>query len=113
MLLVLVFIALSFSFFAVAHHQMDAALRLETVRVHQDSRDEGSVQAVARGLTLLETGLPPTNPYVCGVTIGTPPNERQYTVTFSSAGENVWSVQAAPRVWPDNPPTMPAMFTGP
>jgi hypothetical protein len=113
MLLVLVFIALSFSFFAVAHHQMDAALRLETVRVHQDGRDAGSVHAVARGLTLLETGLPPTDPYVCGVTIGTPPDDQQYTVTFSSAGGNVWSVQAAPTVWPDDPPAMPALFTTP
>jgi hypothetical protein len=110
MLLVLVFIALSFSFFAIAHHQMDAVLRMETVRVHQDGRDQGSVQAVARGLTLLETGLPPTNPYVCGVTVGTSPNDRQYTVTFSSAGGNVWSVHAAPTQWPDNPPAMPAMF---
>ena len=113
MLLVLVFIALSFSFFAIAHHQMDAALRLETVKVHQDSRDEGSVQAVARGLTLLETGLPPTNPYACSVTIGTPPNERQYTVTFSSTGGKIWSVDAAPTVWPDNPPAMPPLFNAP
>jgi len=110
MLLVLVFIALSFSFFAMAHHQLDAALRLETVRVRQEDRDQGSVQAVARGLTLLETSLPPTNPYVCSVTIGTPPDEKQYTVTFSSSAENVWTVHATPTEWPDNPPPMPDLF---
>jgi hypothetical protein len=110
MLLVLVFIALAFSFFAMAHHQLDAALRLETVHVQQEDRDQGSVQAVARGLALLETSLPPTNPYVCSVTIGPPPAERQYTVTFSSSTANVWTVHAAPTEWPDNPPPMPAVF---
>jgi hypothetical protein len=113
MLLVLVFIATTFLLFAMAHRQMDAALRLETARVHRDDRDQGSVQAVARGLTLLETGLPPTSPYVCCVAIGTPPDDRLYTVTFTLTGEDTWSVHAAPTQWPDNPPSMPAMFTNP
>jgi len=110
MVLVLVFIALLLTFYSVAYRHVAAALRVETVRTLERQRDEGSVHAVARGLTLLETGLPPSNPYVCGATIGTPPDERSYTVTFTSEVEGVWSVHATPTQWPHDPQPMPTSF---
>ena len=110
MVLVLVFIALLLTFYSVAYRHVAAALRVETARSLLGERDAGAVHALARGLALLETGLPPSDPYVCEATIGTPPDEVSFTVTFTSPGEGLWSVHAAPTQWPDNPPPMPASF---
>lgn len=110
MVLVLVFIALFLCFYSVAHRRLAAALRMETARTLQQRRDEGSLQALARGLALLETGLPPTDPYVCAVTLQTSSGERSFTVTFASEGENLWSVHTAPTEWPDAPEPMPESF---
>jgi hypothetical protein len=112
MLLVMVFLALMSSLLGVAHRQIASALRVQTAQQLQDDRDTGSLHALARGLALLETGLPDSNPYVCGVTIGSPPDERSYTVTFESSASGVWSVRAAPTEWPDSPPPIPATFAG-
>ena len=110
MVLVLVFIALLLGFYSVAYRHVGAALRVETVRTLRQRRDQGSILAMARGLALLETGLPPTDPYVGAVLIGPPGEEVSYTVTFATGGENIWSVHAAPTVWPDDPEPMPASF---
>ena len=110
MVMVLVFIALLLTFYSVAYRHVAAALRVETARTLRRDRDEGSIHAVARGVTLLETGLPPSNPYVCEATIGAPPDERFFTVTFASEVEGIWSVHAAPTEWPDAPEPMPSTF---
>ena len=110
MVMALVFIALLLSIYSVAYRQVGAALRIETARILLRQRDEGSVQALARGLALLETGLPPQNPYTCAVTFDTSTGERSFTVTFSSAVANNWSVHAAPTQPPENPEPMPASF---
>ena len=110
MVLVLVFIALLLSIYSVAYRDVAAALRIETVRTLRQQRDEGSVEALARGLTLLETGLPPQDPYVCEVTIDTSTGERSFTVTFISTAGNNWSVHAAPTQPLENPDPMPASF---
>ncbi len=108
--LVLIFIALMLCMYSVAYRHVAAALRIETARTLLKQRDEGSVHALAGGVTLLETGMPPSDPYVCAVIIGTSPNERSFTVTFVSEGGNAWSVSAAPTQWPDEPQAMPATF---
>jgi hypothetical protein len=110
MVLVLVFIALMLTFYSVAYRRIGAALRAETIRTLQTERNEGCIHAAARGLALLETGLPPSNPYVCGTSVGSPPRDRSFTVTFGSQEEGVWWVHAAPTVWPDEPEPMPASF---
>jgi len=110
MVMALVFIALLLSIYSVAYRQVAAALRIETARTLQRQRDEGSLQALARGLTLLETGLPPEDPYVCAVTIGTSTGERSFTVTFTSEAEGRWCVHAAPTQPPDSPEPMPVSF---
>jgi hypothetical protein len=110
MVLVLVFVALMLCFYSVAYRHVAAALRVETARTLRQQRDAGSMQAVAQGVTLLETGVPPTDPYVCAVLIGPPGEELSYTATFTLEGENAWSVHAAPTEWPDEPEPMPASF---
>lgn len=110
MMLVLVFILLFLSLLGVAYRQATAALRIETAYAQQVQRDEGSVHAVARGVMLLETGLPPSSPYVCGVTIATSTGPRSFTVTFTSQGGTNWSVSAAPTQSGETPPAMPSTF---
>lgn len=94
MMLVLVFIVLFLGLLGVALRQTAAALRIETVRTMQIQRDEGSLHALAKGLALLETGIPPTDPYVCGVDIATSSGLRSYTITFESEGGENWSVRS-------------------
>ena len=112
MVLVLVFIATLLCLHSVAYRHVAAALRIEKARVLQRDRDEGRIHALARGLRLLETGLPPSAAYACGVTIQTPTGQRAFTVTFTleSAEENIWLVAAKPAGPFEDPPPMPAMF---
>jgi hypothetical protein len=97
---------------------MGATLRMETARTLQIQRDEGCIQAVGRGLDLLETGFPPTDPYVCGVTVDTSTGPRSFTVTFGQEGTDAegkprWSLRAVPTGPFDTPPPMPPRFTPP
>ena len=72
MVIVLMFIVLFLAMLGVVCRELAGALRVESLHAIEVQRDEGSIQALARALALLETGLPPTNPYVCGATIDTP-----------------------------------------
>lgn len=113
MMLVLVFIVLFLTMLGVACRRTAAALRIESVRALQTQRDEGSLHALARGLALLETGLPPSDPYVCGVAITTSTGTSSFTVTFASEGDGNWSVNSTPTEAGETPPAMPAVFTPP
>ncbi len=110
MVMVLVFLALMLSIYGVAFRHVAAALRIEHARTLQRQRDEGSVEALAKGLALLETGLPPSDPYVCAATIDTSTGARSFTVTFVSEGASAWSVHAAPTQPLETPPAMPTSF---
>ena len=110
MLLVVAFILLFLAILGVAFRQIGAAVRIESARVLQVQRDEGSLHAVARGLALLETGLPPTSPYVGAVTIVTSIGPCSYTVTFTSEGGTNWSVGSVPTPSGQNLQPLPATF---
>lgn len=113
MMLVLVFIILFMAMLGVACRQTASALRIESVSLVQKQRDEGSLHAVAKGLALLETGIPPTDPYVCAVDITTSTGTRSYTVTFTAEATNNWSINAKPTDAGDTPLPMPTVFTPP
>jgi hypothetical protein len=107
--------ALVLSFYSLSQRQMGAMLRMETVRTLQRGRDEGCIQALGRGLDLLETGSPPASPYVCGVTIETSTGPRSFTVTFGQEGFDAegkpkWSVRAVPTGSSETPQPMPPRF---
>jgi hypothetical protein len=111
MLLVLAFLVVFFSLLAMTYSQLASSLRVESVRAKQLQREEGSLHALARGLALLETGYPSTDPYACGVTIDTSTGSHSFTVTFASEGGGTWSLHAAPTVVGENPQAMPLEFT--
>jgi len=113
MVLVLVFIALMLTFYGVAYRHVAAAVRIETARTLQQQLAEGSVHAIARGLALLQTGLPPQDPYTCATTIDTSTGERSFTVSFSSESDGTWTVHARPTLPPDSSEPMPETFATP
>lgn len=113
MMLVLVFIVLFMAMLGIACRQTASALRIETVRMAQIERDQGSVHAVARGLALLETGFPPTNPYSCAVEISTSIGLRSFTVTFASEVDGNWLVKSTPTLEGELLDPMPSMFLPP
>ena len=110
MTLVLLFVLLFVAMLGVGWRRLGSALRVQTVRVGQVQRDQGSVQALGLGLSLLETGLPPVNPYVCSVNITTAQGGSVYTVTFTQGTGNTWAVQSAPATVGTIYPQMPTTF---
>lgn len=113
MMLVLVFIVLFMAMLGVACRQTASALRIESVRTTQIERDEGSMHAVAKGLALLETGLPPSDPYSCAVEINTSLGSRSFTVTYASEGPGNWSVTSKVTVEGEYADPMPTTFVPP
>jgi hypothetical protein len=109
-MLVLVFVMLFLALLGVAYRNTAAALRTEAVVAQQTQRDEGSIHALARAVKLLETGLPPASPYVCGVTITTSTGPRAYTVTFTNTSSTNWTIQVVPTAEGENPAAMPSSF---
>jgi hypothetical protein len=110
LLIVLGFVILFTALLSIAYQQLQSAVLVETVNEQESLRDQGSVQAVAYGLELLETGTPPSDPYVCGVTIQTTMGPHSFVVTFASNGTSGWTVQAAPLQLGQSPDPMPSAF---
>ena len=110
MLTVTIFVTLMLTFFGVSQKYLGEAVRIEDARIRTRDRDEGAVHALAAACDLLETGLPPSNPYICATTINTSTGARSFTVTFSSLGLNVWSIQVVPTSPTDSPTPMPVTF---
>jgi hypothetical protein len=93
-MLVLVFLALLLTLWGISYRQIASALRIQSVRSQYALRDQGNLQALAQGLTLLQSGVPPTDPYVCATTIQMPAGTQSFTLTFSSNEPDVWTVNS-------------------
>lgn len=113
MVLVLLFLVLFLALLGVAFRELAATIRTVSLQELQADRDEGSLHAVARAMALLETGLPPTSPYVCGATIDTATGSKSFRVTFTLEGGATWSVRSAPAGTDENLPPMPGTFAAP
>lgn len=110
LLMVLFFVVLFLALLGVAWRRVGSALRIETVRAMQVQRDESAIHALARALKLLESGVPATSPYVCGVTMNTSTGPRDLTVTFTQEGGVQWAVHVAPTATGESPAPMPSTF---
>jgi hypothetical protein len=117
-LLVLVFIGLVLSFFSLSYRHLVAALRVETAGTLIAERDEGSTAALGAGIALLETGVPPSDVYSCGITVETTQGPRSYVVSYvhvsdGEEGKQTWSVESRPMGDFEEPPAMPGAFEPP
>jgi hypothetical protein len=110
MLTVLIFLTLMLTFFGISQRYLGEAVRIEEARTRARDRDEGSVHAMAAALDLLETGLPPTDPYSCATDVETSTGSRSFTVTYSALSASQWAIQVTPTLPADSPPPMPATF---
>jgi hypothetical protein len=107
---VIIFLALMLALVAICQRELATVLRIKRARAQVEQRDEGAVDALARALQLLETGLPPSDPYVCGTDEETPVGVQSYTVTFTSTGIDQWAVAAVPTPPDQSPAPMPDTF---
>jgi hypothetical protein len=110
LMLVFMFIVLLLALLMTAYRSVASAVRIESARSLQVARDEGSTRAMAKAMALLETGLPPGSPYVCGVTIPTTSGDRAFTVTFTLESGTIWTVSTAATGADESPAPMPATF---
>lgn len=108
MLLVALSIMLMLVALGVALRGLGSVLWVQSAQTSRLQRDQGSVQALALAVTLLETGAPPTNPYTCEVMVNTSRGAATYTVTYASDGRT-WTVEVAPMTT-GTEPAMPATF---
>ena len=110
MLMVLVFVALLMTTATVTQRHLASSLRVERAREQARIRDEGSLHALAEAVDLLETGLPPSSPYVASLTLTTSLGPQVYTITYQDQGGGDWDIQARPPLPGESPPTLPATF---
>jgi hypothetical protein len=107
---VLIFLILLFALWSTVYRSSASLLRIETNRVLQQTRDQGTMNALAKALQLLQYSTPsdPTNPdrtqFTYGVTVTVPSTmgsctTASYTVEFSpmpTQGPYRWQVQVTP-----------------
>ena len=107
---VLIFLILLFALWSTVYRSTSSLLRIETNRVLQQSRDQGTMNAMAQALQLLQYSTPSdsSNPsrtlFVYGVTLTVPGTtgsctSASYTVQFSpvpAQGPYRWQVQVSP-----------------
>ena len=78
-----------------AFEHLSGYLRVENACQVRRDRATGQTQALAWGLALLETGVPPEDPYSCLVTPNSDPT-RVFVVTFRIIEPLKYSVSARP-----------------
>ena len=107
---VLIFLILLFALWSTVYRSSASLLRIETNRVLQQTRDQGTMNAMAQALQLLQYSTPSdsSNPtrtlFTYGVTVSVPNTTgscttASYTVQFSPApaqGASCWQVQVSP-----------------
>ena len=105
------FLVLMLALTGVVHRHLSSTLRIEKARIQAEQRDEALLHASAQAMTLFETGLPTSDPYVCGTTIVTSQGSESITLTlFFEEVDGSWVVHAAPTAPGDTPQPMPAFF---
>ena len=104
------FLVLMLAMTGVVHRHLSSVLRIEKARIQAEQRDEALMHALAQAMALIETGLPPSDPYVCSTTIVTSQGSESITVTFAQELNEIWSVHAAPTAPDATPQPMPASF---
>jgi len=104
------FLVLMLAMTSVVHRHLASALRIEKARILAEHRDETLMHALAQAMALMETGLPPSDPYVCATLIDTSQGPESITVTFVNEADEIWSVHAAPTAPGATPQAMPIYF---
>lgn len=106
LVLVMAQISLLIIFWSMANRQTGHLLKTSNALSRRSQRDLGSLSALAVGVQLLETGVPPHSPFVGSTTSG----GHDYIITFTRTAEGVWIVESAPASPSDQAATLPGTF---
>jgi len=107
---VMIFLVLMLTLMGVARRHLASVLRVEQSRVQAEHRDEGLMHALAQAMQLLETGRPPSSPYVCSTIVTTSLGAESFRVIFNRSSPDHWTVRVTPTPTGQNPPPMPTTF---
>jgi hypothetical protein len=106
----MVFLVLMMLLSIAAFEHLSGYLRVEKACQVRHDRATGQTRALAWGLALLETDVPPSNPYSCRVAPDSDPT-RVFVITFSSTAPLEYSVSARPATAQDDSlPLAPTTF---
>jgi len=97
----MVFVVLAMLLWAAVYSQMASSLRVEKACQLRLDQARGPIRAMAWGLSLLETGKPPWNPYSCKVNVDEQ-SELQYVITFTKIEENKYKIEVRPATESDS-----------
>lgn len=87
---------LSLGLFGLAWRGTHDAIRVESFERRRAERDESILVALADGVSLLESGRPPSDPFSALMAITGELGDYDCTVTWSSAGDlDTWDVSVA------------------
>jgi hypothetical protein len=107
---VLLFLAVAFGMWAMLFRSSATVLRFEQARTLRAGRANFAAPAMATGLRLLETGVPPSDPYACKVTLELDGVTRYYRLGFEQIAPNRWTIDASPTTEDDITADAPATF---
>jgi hypothetical protein len=113
LMMVLVFLVLFLAVLGVCYRHIAAMLRIESVNQIRIVHDQGCVEVLARAMALLESGLPPSNPFVCGATQTTSIGPKTMKIAFSLREDGLWQVRVSPAQSDERLPPMPDTFAVP
>jgi hypothetical protein len=89
---VVAFIFLSLAMVMVLNKKVCMFLAVAEHETITQMAQEGQYVALARALTLLQTGTPLSSPSAYSITLAERPGNPAYAVTYEKVAENSWSV---------------------
>ena len=93
--------------------QVATCTRIEKNFQSQQSYYDSCIRSLSWGLALLETGIPPSDPYSCKMQVGED-DSQTFVVTFTKISELNYAVEARPAGLSDELlPSAPETFTPP
>ena len=105
MVLVLVFLAVMMAFVAVGQRHVNSMLRIEQANFDAEMRGDRR-RALGQALQVLQTGPPPTDPFICSTTLDTSYGPQSFKITYRYKGGSDWIVRAElgshPTLLPDS-----------
>jgi hypothetical protein len=93
---VLLFLVFAFATWTIYFRSSASLLRVEQARVERETRDQWTAPAMAQALRLLQTGMPPTDPYSCKLELTQDGVTKYFLLSYERISAARWTVTAAP-----------------
>ncbi len=91
----MIFLVLGMLLWTAAHHKIAGYLRVEKTHETREERSVNPKRAMAWSLALLETGLPPEDPYACRM-VPNAETGKTYVATFTAVDTLKYSISIRP-----------------